>query len=192
MLPTYAKPVFDLPCGPKNLAGLFPSIDFSKVEEYYVTLKAGDGEVLVTTPVMVLCNCPDVLRLHFQTYLGRFDAVNFDQVRIVHKAESGEFRRPLPDAVQRTDTGIERLNIRANDVYEGITYKYDERAMDWLAELLDSPFALMEMDMVEGQESFLPMRILDGQFEKRTVDEKSVMEFRVQFKLANEFITIRN
>lgn len=196
MIPFYKKPVFELPDGPKNLSALFPAIDWSQVEEYSVSLKTTGDAVLVTTAKQLTgCCCnEDVVRLHFENYLGRWDAVNFDRVSIVHEASSAEYKKPLPDHFTKTDTGTERFSVRSGDIYTASTTCYPEEAMAWLMELADTKKALMEWKGIEGQaDSFLPVVVLDGKYDKKkSTDDRYIYVFTIQFKMSNEIIQIRN
>jgi hypothetical protein len=192
MIPFYPKAAFDLPSGPKNLTDLL-GIDFSTISEYHVQLLDDTDNVIVTTPVIKVCNCEDTIRVHFESYLGRFDAVSFERVKVVHNNGSAEYKRSLPDSFEKTDAGIERFNVRSNKTWEAVTYRYEEEDMDWLMECADSAKALLEWSGTQGQsDSFLPIVILNGSWEKRKFEDRFVYEFRIQFKMGNENIIIRN
>jgi hypothetical protein len=197
MIPYYKKPVFNLPDGPKNLAALFPDIDFNQVDEYSVTLKGPADAILVTTPINKTgCCCnDDTVRIHFENYLGKWDAVNFDRIDIETDVTSSSFKKSLPLDFIKTDTGAERFNVRSNELYTAVTSCYPEDAMPWLMELAASGKALMEWSGQEGQaDSFIPVKVLDGKFTKKKSDDNTryIYFFSVQFQLSNEKITIRN
>ena len=193
MTPFYDKAVFDLPDGPKNLESLFPSVDFTTIDEYFVELLTTADAVLLTTSVIKLCNCHDAIRVHFESRLGRIDAVNFEQVKKAHGNKSSEYKKPLPDNNVKTDTGAERFNVRSNETWEAITWRYLEADMKWLMECADSSKALLEWVGTDGQnDSFLPIVIQDGSWELKKIDNEFVYEFRIQFKMANEKSNLRN
>jgi hypothetical protein len=174
---------------------LFPSIDWSLVNEYYVEVLDSSGNVLSTSTLnQISCCCnDDNVRLHFLNYLGDFDAVNFTKPKVVHETTGSEYEKGLPNVLTKTDTGIERFNVRSNDTYEVRNNCYGEDAMPWLQELADSPKVYLEWKGTQGQaDSFIPVIITSKKFDKL----KNVNEFRydfiIEFKLSNEYLTIRN
>jgi hypothetical protein len=193
MLPFYKKPVFLLPDGPKNLAALFPGIDFSKVDEYFLTLKTTADDILVTTPVNKTgCYSEDVVRIHFENFLGQWDAVNFDQVTIETEVTSSAYKKILPVPFRKTDTGEERFNVRSGKTYTASTTCYPEEAMPWLMELASCTKALMEWKGIEDQsDEFLPVVILDGKYIEKKIEDRFVYLFSIQFRLSNEHVHIR-
>lgn len=195
MLPFYQKGVFELPDGPKNLAAIFPAIDWSRVDEFFVTLKTTGDAVLVTTPInkMGCCCNDDTRRVVFEGALGKWDAVNFDRVGIQQKTTSTTFQKTLPAGFAKTDTGTERFNVRAGETYTAVTACYDETAMPWLMELVRTAKAYLQWPGAEGQaDDFLPIVVQDGTFDKQKQDERFVYVFTLTFQLSNEVIIQRN
>lgn len=184
-----------IPNGPKNLGSLFPAINFSLIEEYFIEALDSSNNVIATSTRNKLdCCCQDdKIRLHFINYLGSFDAVNFLKPRISHETSSKEYEKGLPNVLTKPSTGAERFDIKPNDSYETRTSCYGEDAMLWLQELADSPKVFIERKGIQGQaDSFLPIIVTSKKFEKM----KSVNDFRydfvIEFKLSNEYLTIRN
>lgn len=185
MTPFYDKSVFDLPDGPKNLASLFPAIDWGQVSEYQVILKDDTDTAVVTTPINVLkCAGDNGIKVHFQSNLGRFDMVPFSRFSIVHDNTSTEYKG---------SDGTERFNIRSNETYEVITACYNEEDQPWLSELSDTAKAYLQQDAFEGQpDQFIPIKVLDGKFQWRKVEDDFLYVFTLQFKMGVENNLIQN
>ncbi|MCZ2085374.1 MAG: hypothetical protein LC112_13990 [Flavobacteriales bacterium] len=190
-----ANEILLIPSGPKNLATIFPGVNFSNVAEYYIEALDAGGNTIVTTPkFQTSCCCnDDKIRLHFLNYLGQFDAVNFLKPRVVHDVSAKDYQKGLPNILAKKDTGTERFDLRSNDTYETRTSCYDEDAMKWLQELIDSPKVFIEWKGIQNQQDdFIPVVITSRKFDKL----KNVNEFRydfiIEFKLSNEYLIIRN
>jgi hypothetical protein len=186
--------VYYIPNGPKNIASLFPVVDLSQVSEYFVSVVDTESNIVASSPINKICKCAadEKIRIHFLNYLGTYDALNFLKPKIVHEDTASEFQNALNDPLEKTDTGIERFNVRANDTYEA-RLKCNETDMPWLMECFDSPKLFMEWTGIEGQaDDYLPIVKIAGKADKlKNVDEYAY-EFILQFKLSNEYQTIRN
>jgi hypothetical protein len=183
--------VYLIPDGTKNLQSLFPAVPWSNVKDYYVEVLDEDNNVVATTPLNVIACC-DECRLHFINYLGGYDSVNFLKPAIVHEASASEYKKSVNIPLSKTDTGSERFNVTANDTYEARRYCREDE-MVWLQECMDSPKAFMEWTGIEGQANdYLPIVLLNGKFDKQKNKDEWVYEFVVQFKLSNEFQTLKN
>jgi len=189
-------PIFYIPDGPKNLSNIFTSINFTDVVEYYLEiLDASNTTVIATTPINQLqCCCKDdKIRLHFMNYLGTYDAVNFMKPKIIHETSSKEYEKGLPNVLQKHNTGAERFDIKSNDIYEAVTNCYNEEAMLWLQELSDSPKVFLEKTGQQGQADYmLPIIITSKKFDKLKNQNEFRYTFTIEFKLSNEYLTIRN
>lgn len=185
--------IYLIPNGPKNLAELFPAIDWQKVDEYYVEAYDHLENHVATTPINKIgcCCTEDKVRIHFLNYLGSFDAVNFELVKQSHTNTSSQYKRSLSIPLLKTSTGAERFNVRSNESFIARTKCYQETNYSWCMELLDSPKAFLEWKGTQGQDdSFLPIVILDAKFDRDPEDHTFV--FTVEYKLGNEKIIIRN
>jgi hypothetical protein len=186
-------PVYLLPDGPKNLAAIFTGVNFDTVTDYYI--QAMDGSTVVATSVVnhnCKCNNDESVSVHFLNYLGAIDSVIFPKPKILHDASGGEFINGLSYPLSKTDTGIERFNVRSNDTYEAKRI-CTEAEMVWLQEAMDSPKAFMEWNGEEEQpDDYLPIVILNGKFEKQKNEREYSYEFVLTFKYSNEFMIIRN
>lgn len=183
---------FLIPSGPKNLAGLFPSLDWNNIKSYFIEVTDG-ASTIATSPTMVVGCCPDdAIRLHFLNNLGAYDAVNFYKPKVIHEDSAAEYQNALSYPLEKTDTGTERFNIKSNDTYEA-KLNCNEADMPFLRELADSPKIFFEWTGTEGQEdSYIPVVKISGKFEQlKNVDEFRY-EFIILFKLSNEYFTIRN
>lgn len=181
--------------GPKNLAAAFPTVDFNNVREYYIEVYNEPGNVIFRTCLYTIgcCCLPDKVRLHFGNHMGTTDAINFADYRVVNDNSSSNWKKANSIPLTKQSTGINRFNVRANDIYECSTGCYSEAEMRWCMEMLNSPVAFIEWSGTEGQsDDFLPVVILDAKFERRKMYERYNMELVVQFKMANEKIIIRN
>ena len=194
MLTPYLTPAFDLPAGPKNLNNLFPAVDWRATASYYLELRDQDDIPLLRTNTykMGCCCASDKVRIHFRNALGKFDAVNFQPPKIVHSNTSVEYKKPTPIILSKTDFSTERMNINAVDTYTCLTTCYGENEMPWLMELADSGKAYMEWSGIQGQaDSYLPIKIIDGNFDKKKTVDEFYNPFTVTFKLSNEILTQR-
>lgn len=185
--------VFLLPDGPKNLTPLFPGVDWNQVTEY--TVQALEGSTVVATSALngpCRCNNDESVSVHFLNYLGAIDTVIFPKPKVLHEASGSEFINGLSHPLSKTDTGIERFNVRSNDTYEARRQSTEEE-MNWLQECMDSPKAFLEWNGAEGQEDdYLPVVILNGKFEKLKNENEYRYDFVIQFKFSNEYMQIRN
>lgn len=188
------KGIYLIPNGPKNLAILFPSIDWSNVKDYYIQLTDEDDAIVMTSRTSKLCSCTndEGVRIHFLNYCGTYDTVNFLKPKVIHEPTSSEYQKTLDYPLQKTDTGIERFNLKSNDTYE-IRRNSQEEEMPWLQELVDSPKCFLEWTGIEGQpDSYLPIVVVNTKMEKIKNLNEYNYDFVLTFKLANEYILIRN
>lgn len=187
--------IYYIPNGPKNLAPLFPQIDFNQVSEYTVKVFDSSNTLVATTPVnKISCCCnPEKIRLIFINYCGTVDAVNFLKPTIAHEVLSSEYQKGLPQSFEKKDAGIMRNNIKPNDTYQAKNNCYREEDMPWLQELADSPMVFIEWPGIQGQpDDYIPVIITSKKFEKLKNQNEFIYEFIVEFKLANEYLTLRN
>ncbi len=185
-----------LPNVPKNLSSLMPTIIWDDIEEYLIqALDRGESIIATSTIHKMGCCCKEgeYIRIHFLNYLGTYDAMNFEHYTIIHEPESSSYEKSLRFPLSKTDTGIERFNVRSNETFQLKTSAYTEKDMDWLMELADSPKAYIEWKGKEGQpDSYIPIIILNGKKEKRKLEERYNYEFILEAKFANEKIILRN
>lgn len=187
--------VFYIPNGPKDLRAIFTDIDFSKVDEYYIEVLDLAEEVVATTTInkMGCCCNEDMVRIRFLNYLGTYDGINFSRPVVSHKPESNQYINGLTAVLNKTDTGIERANVRANDTKLCVNNCYNQEDVKWLQELCDSPKAFEEWTGTEQQaDSFLPIRILDRAFDKAKNVDDYLVAFELEYVMANGSFIIRN
>lgn len=183
-----------IPNGTKNLTPLFPSIDWNNISEYYVEVYDTANDLIATTAVNKLrdWNNDECIRVHFLNYQSTFDAINFMKPKVTHEDKSSEFKKSLSYPLNKSSGSIQRFNINSNDTYEA-KYKCTEDDMLWLQECADSPILLLEWQGTEEQEDgYIPLIKIDGKFDKLKNVQEYDYEFVIQFKLSNEFMTIRN
>lgn len=187
--------VFLIPSGPKNLASIFPTVDFASVTDYYLEIQDISSTVLATTPTYKAnCCCGEgYVRIHFLNYLGTYDAVNFLKPTIEHDDTSTSFINGLNYPLSKTDTGAERFNITSNDIFT-VKRKSKESEMGWLQECADSPKLFLEWTGIEGQaDDYIPLIKVDDKFIKQKFDGSEwEYDFIIQFKLSNEYFGVRN
>lgn len=182
-----------IPIGPKNIKPLFAGVRWDTVTEYFIEVLGQSNQVLATLPTQRICNCsPDGVRIHFLNFNGVFEAIDFQKPQIVHDDTASEFQSPLSNPLNKTDSGIERFNIRGIDTYEAIR-KSTEQDMFWLQQCADSPKWLMEIPSIEGQpEAYIPLVKISGSYQKQKNLNEYENVFTIRYKLSNEPILIRN
>jgi hypothetical protein len=138
--------------------------------------------------IVIGCCCgPEDIVVHFLNYLGAIDSIPFSEPKITHESKSSLYRKSLDHPLQRTDYGWQRFNVKSNDIYECSTNCYDEDDRAWIQEVFDSTFAFLQVTGKQGlPDSYIPITILDGTW------EKSSDIFKMQFRLANEYVIQRN
>lgn len=185
--------IFNIPAGPKNLKALFPSLDFGNMKEYTLEVLDSSGNVIATTPLMKLQCVPEkFVRLHFLNNLGTYDAVNFLKPIIVHEDQASEYQKPLVYPLIKEEAGNERFDVTSNDTYEAKHY-FNEDDMPWLREMADSPKIFLQWEGIEGQLSgYIPVIKISGKLETLKNFDDFRYEFVIQYKLSNEYITVRN
>lgn len=190
-----ATKAYYIPNGPKNLATVFPAIDFNDVSRYYLEVKDSDNTVVATTTINDIGGCcdDDQVRIHFLNYLGTIDAVNFILQTKEHEPKSDNWQKQISHPLVKTDHGTNRNNVKSNDTLIALTTDYTEEHQDWLDELMDSPVAWFEWTGTQGQpDSFIPIIISDIKREKVKVDDRYTYEIKIEFKISHERFIIRN
>ncbi|MGN6438172.1 MAG: hypothetical protein ACTHMM_16650 [Agriterribacter sp.] len=183
-----------IPDGPANLQSYFPTIDWRDIKDYYVEMIDDQDEVLATTVVNKHCTCcgNNGVRVHFLNFLGEFDAVNFRKPIIINEDQSSNYRKGLSYPLQKTDSVIERSDVRSNDTYQARRNCF-EHEMEWIQECQNSTKAFMEWRGAEEQPpSYIPVIILDKQLIKKKNVNDFHYEFVLTYQLSNEYITVKN
>lgn len=184
--------VYHVPSGPKNLHNLFPDIDWSLVADYNIQVYNGANAIVATSTTSEPTAACEYIRVHFVNSLGAVDAVNFQTFMVTHENKSDFWQESLTPGFKKSEGGMRRLNINANDTCKASTIIYGEQDMPWLKELLDSPLAWLEWEGIQGQpDDYLPILITDSKQPTRKEDERFSNEFTIEFKMANAHNTIR-
>lgn len=184
---------FYIPNGPLNIAGLFPTVNFNNVEEYYLEVfNSGSVDLLATLPVnyMAECkNCPDRIRIRFLNYLGTLDPLNFKVMEILHQPKSSAYQKPTTNPLDKSQHSISRFNVKSNDQYSVQTTVQikDDLDRNYYDELIDSPLA-----WIETPDGYFPIVILDGDVQKIGPEDKFQYELNIKFKMSHERFIIRN
>ena len=195
-----AGTIFLLGAGQKNLNALTAlvsyALNFPNIAQYYLQLVDGSSTVQATTPTYVIDQAtnPDIIRIHFLNYCGQFDAADFQKPAISHEDKSTSFQKTLPYNFLRRDTGFIRQNITSNDDYTALRLS-QENEMAWLQELADSPQIFLEETRNQSgvTDDYLPLIKIDGKFDKQKNNGSEYQyQFKLQFKLGNEIIALRN
>ena len=195
-----AGSIFLLGAGQKNVNALAALVSYSpnfpNISQYYLQLVDGLSTVQATTPTYIIDPVanPDIIRIHFLNYCGQFDAADFERPAISHEDKSTSFQKTLPYNFLRRDTGIIRQNITSNDDYSAIRLS-NENEMTWLQELADSPQIFLEETRNQSgvADDYIPLIKVDGKFDKQKNNGSEYQyQFKIQFKLGNENIILRN
>jgi hypothetical protein len=182
--------LYYIPNGPKNLATLFPAVNWNNVAEYYIQIKEGcDGDAIATSVMNQMDGecCIDVVRVHFLNYSGTWDAVNFKLFVEEHEAKSTFFTKPTNYPLVKSEHAISRFGVKANDTLTLSNRDYREENQKWLNELIDSPVILME----KGDE-YIPLTIEDQKMLNHKFEDRYEYELIIQVKPSHERFIIRN
>jgi hypothetical protein len=187
---------FLLPSGPKNLQSLFPGVDFTQVDEYYLQIQDQNSlEVLATTNNFkrgCCCN-EDTFRLFFVNYLGGIDAINFRLATEETETVSSSWKKPLQYPLAKWDGGKQRFNVTSNETWAAINTCFTEADQAWLKELLAAPNAWIQWFGTQGQDDdYIPVVIKDGKFLTRKFNERYDYVLQIEIEMANENIILRN
>lgn len=188
--------VYLIPSGPSNLTQIFPDIDWTQVEEYYVEIFNEDDDSIAFTPTYKMgccCGEEDNIRISFFNSLGQYDGMSFGKPSILHETVSSSYAKSLGIPLSKRDTGIERFNVRSNDTYEVRNTCYNESQIKWAQEIVDTPKAFLQWTGIEGQDDdYIPIVILDSKLQKSKIVNDFSYEIVLQFKLANDRVIQRN
>lgn len=187
-----------LPEGLPNLQPLFPAVDLSQVEEWYVRAKDSTGAVIATTRTNLIgCCCgAKKYRIHFINSLGEIDSINFGQIEITEEIKSDTWTKTLAFPFDRTKGGSYRHNISSNETVDAETNCYLEKDQFWVKELFETPNAWLEMQMPQGFDTsytkeYVPIEILDTKFTIRKNDKRYDYLIKVKFSMSNANINLR-
>lgn len=187
---------FQLPSGPKNLQPLFPAVDFSQVEEYYLQLQNQSDEAIVATTNRFKRGCccnGDTVRLFFVNYLGGIDAVNFTIKSGETDVKSTQWKKALKYPLQKWDGGTQRLNVVSNEILKVENSCYAEEDQEWLMELIATPNAWIQWTGTQGQnDNYIPVVISDGKFITRKEIERYNYVLEIDIQFSNDNIILRN
>lgn len=187
---------FMLPSGPKNLETLFPLVDFSQVEEYYLQIQdQNDLSILATTNRFKRSCCcnEDVGRLFFVNYVGGIDAINFLLLTEETETVSSSWRKPNVYPLAKWDGGKQRFNVSSNETWTVFNKCFQEADQPWLKELMATPNAWIQWTGTQGQDDdYIPVVLKDGKFTTRKFEGRYEYGLELQFEFANDNIIIRN
>lgn len=184
-------PSFNIPAGPKNLLGLFPSLNFSDIEEYYVEVKNNAGVTVATTTRYKLGGCcdEDKVRLFFLNKYGGIDSINCLWITESADLKSDKFQRSQSVPLSITEGGLYRNNVKSERTRTLIIKDYPTTANEWILEAFDSPTAWIE-DRTGNM--YLPVVIVDKKVPvKKDVDPFDNI-FEIEIQLANQTVRQRN
>lgn len=185
-----------LPSGPKNLQSLFPGIDFSEVEEYYLQVQnQADLAILATTNRFKrsCCCSDDVFRLFFVNALGGIDAINFKQLTEETETTSTTWKKPNVYPLAKWDGGTQRYNVTSNETWVGSNTCFQEEDQEWLKELMATPNAWIQWFGTQGQDDdYIPVIVKDGKFLTKKFQERYTYELLITIEMSNDNINLRN
>lgn len=181
-----------IPSGPINLAILFPGLDFSEIDNYRISVLNNISQVIATSNRFINeVECTDNINLHFVNLLGAIDSVPFKIINIDNETKSGSIQTPLTHPLVKNVHGINRFNIKSNDIYQ-IENEFKEEDMEWLTELFISPLVWMEWKGTQSQpDDYIPIVIADKKIQKRKDAERYSYTVSIDFLLSHEKIAIR-
>lgn len=187
---------FLLPSGPKNLQSLFPGVDFTQVEEYYLQIQNQvDSAIIATTNRFKRSCCcnEDVFRLFFVNYLGTIDAINFKQMTEEHETVSTTWKKANVYPLAKWDGGTQRYNVTSNETWVGVNTCFGEEDQAWLKELTDTPNAWIQWFGTQGQDDdYIPVVIKDGKFLTKKAEGRYIYELQITIEFSNDNIILRN
>lgn len=187
---------FQVPTGPKNLAPLFPDVDFTKVAEYFITLVSQEDESVIMTSNTFQPGCccnEDTMRIFFVNYVGGIDAVNFTRIEVDRDSKSSQWKKTVKYPLQKWDGGFQRFNVTDLKTVIAETRCFQEKDQEWLQELLDSPNAWVQWIGTQQQDDdYIPIVILDAKTATQKQDERYDYVTQVQFSYSNDTSILRN
>lgn len=195
-----------IPAGPKNLQPLFPTVDFTQVQEYYVQLvdlSSGSGSgsdeenigIIVTSPTYrrACCCSDDTFRLFWVNRLGQVDGINLKLLTEDLVVKSERWRKALNYPLCKFDGGFQRLNVESNESQVAENICFPEEDQEFLKEVLDAPNAWVQWTGTQGQaDDYIPVVIEDGTFATRKENERYIYAFQVKFSFSNDNQGVRN
>lgn len=188
------KGLYYIPNGPKNLASLFPTINWRNLKEYYVQVLDDTNAVIATTVVnkMLEWESDDNARIYFLNDCGTYDAINFMKPKAQLEDSSSEFQKSVNYPLKKSDAAINRFNVRGNRSYEVRRYSV-ESEMEWLEECKRSIEAFMDWAGTENQDDdYMAIFIVNGKMDSLKNVADHTYEFILLYKLGNEQFSIRN
>lgn len=187
---------FQLPSGPKNLESIFPTVNFSNVEEYYLQIKNKTDESIIATTNRFNRGCccnTDTVRLFFVNYLSGIDAVNFTIKAEETDIKSSKWKKALKYPLQKWDGGTQRFNVSSNETLKLENSCYAEADQEWLKELIATPNAWLQWTGTQGQDdNYIPVLINDGKFITRKENERYTYVLDIEIEFSNDNIILRN
>ncbi len=187
-----------IPEGLPNLQPLFPTVNMSQIDEWFVVAKDSAGAIIATTRKnQIGCCCgAKKYRIHFINSLGEIDSINFGQIEATEEIKSDSWTKTLGFPFDRTKGGTYRQNIRSNETVEANTNCYLERDQYWVKELFETPIAWIEMEMPQGFDTsntkeYVPIQILDSKFTIRKTEKRYEYLVKVKFTMSNANINLR-
>jgi hypothetical protein len=186
--------VFYIPNAPENLQSFFPDLDFSLIASYQIQVLAGG--VIAESSINNLTGecCEDNMRIHFLNFLGAIDAINVKPQIKEFEAKSDRYTAPTPWPLIRSQHGINRFNVKANEPTTVQTDDYPQEDNYWINELIASPLAWLEWtpeDSAAGAD-YLPIVIEDIKIQDQTETDR--FENRIRFNITYSYdkFIIRN
>lgn len=187
---------FMLPSGPKNLQSLFPGVDFSQVEEYYLQIQNQDDLAILATTNRFKRSCccnDDIGRLFFVNSVGGIDAINFRLLTEETETTSTTWKKPNVYPLVKFDGGFHRQNVTSNETWTVMNKCFQEEDQEWVKELLATPNAWVQWTGTQGQDDdYIPVVINNGKFLTRKFEGRYEYILEFTFTFANENVTLRN
>lgn len=117
--------------------------------------------------------------LHFVNRFGQVDTMQFDRIAQRHQAKSSSYSQPLQSFPFEDGFQYLRHDIQTNQIYTVTANKLSLEEVQWLADLINTPYAMWE---VNGE--YVPVEILDTETQPYN-HRKTDFTFTVEFRLSN-------
>lgn len=189
-----AYQVYYIPNGPANLESIFPDVDWSQVARYLVSALSG-GDIIAQSTVNNLLGecCEDKIRIHFRNYLGTIDAINSKEVTDEFEAKSDQWQRGLPFPLVMSQHGVNRFNVKANNVITVEVTDYPQEDNQWINELISTSLAWIEFQPFDAVDpDYMPIIVQDIKILDVTENDRFENVLRLQITYSHPKFIIRN
>lgn len=122
--------------------------------------------------------------IHFVNRFGQIDSFGFKRLDQRAAASSSSYSQPIQTYPIADGFQYLRTNIQTNQTYTATTNRLSYEQMEWLVDLINTPFAMWE---VNG--AYIPIQIFDNETPIYS-ERKSDFTLSIEFRLSNPIGTI--